>query len=105
MSHLLRHGHIEAKAVPQTPVFEAAVLFSQTEAILPAPESAHAIRAAIDEALLAKAEGKPRNILFCLSGHGHVDMGAYEAFLSGKLQDYEYPDEAIHQAMENLPKV
>jgi tryptophan synthase beta chain len=105
MSHLLRHGLLEARAVPQIPVFESAILFTQTEGILPAPESSHAIRAAIDEALAAKAEGKPRNILFCLSGHGHFDMGSYEAYLSGKLQDYEYPDEAVHQAMENLPKV
>ncbi len=105
LSHLVKHGIVEARAVLQTPVFEAALLFARTEAIIPAPESAHAIRAAIDEALVAKEEGKQRNILFCLSGHGHFDMGSYEAYLSGKLQDYEYPDEAVHKAMENLPKV
>ncbi len=105
LSHLVNHGWIEAKAVNQLPVFEAALLFARTEAILPAPESSHAIRAAIDEALEAREEGKPRVVLFCLSGHGHFDMGAYDAYLSGKLQDFEYPTEAIRQAMESLPKL
>ena len=99
LSHLVRLGHIEAKSYSQLPVFEAAVQFARTEAILPAPESAHAIRAAVDEALAAKEEGKPRVILFCLSGHGHFDLSAYEDYLSGKLQDYEYPGKAIEEAM------
>jgi tryptophan synthase beta chain len=94
MSHLLHHGYIEAKSVTQVPVFEAAVQFAQTEGILPAPESSHAIRAAVDEALLAKEEGRQRNILFCLSGHGHFDLASYDTYLSGQLQDYEYPGPA-----------
>jgi len=103
MSHLLKHGILEARAYRQNPVFEAAVQFAQTEGILPAPESAHAIRAAVDEALAAREEGRPRVILFNLSGHGHFDMGAYENYLSGKLQDYEHPGADIAKAMEALP--
>ena len=103
MSHLLKHGLLEARAYRQNPVFEAAVQFAQTEGILPAPESAHAIRAAVDEALAAREEGRPRVILFNLSGHGHFDMGAYENYLSGKLQDYEHPGADIAKAMEALP--
>jgi tryptophan synthase beta chain len=91
LSHLLQLGYIEAKAVNQIPVFEAAVQFARTEGILPAPESSHAIRAAVDEALAAREEGKPRVILFGLSGHGHFDLGSYESFFTGKLQDYAYP--------------
>jgi tryptophan synthase beta chain len=90
LSHLLQLGYIEARSVNQLPVFEAAVKFARTEGILPAPESSHAIRAAVDEALAAREEGKPRVILFCLSGHGHFDLGSYESFLAGKLRDYEY---------------
>src|SRR5579885_1575086 len=103
LSHLLKHGWLEAKAYKQTPVFEAAVQFAQTEGILPAPESAHAIRAAMDEALAAKEEGRPRVILFCLSGHGHFDMSAYDNYLSGKLQDYEHPGKEIDEAMAAIP--
>jgi tryptophan synthase beta chain len=98
-------GLIEAVAVKQLATFEAALLFARAEGIVPAPESAHAIRAAIDEALDAKAKGERRVILFNLSGHGHFDMGAYEAFLGGKLEDYEYPAEAVQAAMQELPKV
>jgi predicted alternative tryptophan synthase beta-subunit len=105
MSHLLKQHLIEAKAVPQLPVFDAAVTFAQTEGIIPAPESAHAIRAAMDEALQAKEEGRSRVILFCLSGHGHFDMGSYDAYFAGRLQDYEYPSEAIAEAMKSLPRV
>jgi tryptophan synthase beta chain len=90
LSHLLHHGWIEAKAYSQVPVFEAALQFARTEGILPAPESSHAIRAAMDEALAAREEGRTRNILFCLSGHGHFDLSAYETYLTGKLQDYAY---------------
>jgi tryptophan synthase beta chain len=87
LSHLVQMGHVEAKAYPQTPVFDAALQFAGTEGILPAPESSHAIRAAVDEALMAREEGKSKVILFCLSGHGHFDLGSYDAYLSGKLQD------------------
>jgi tryptophan synthase beta chain len=98
-------GHIEAIAVPQLATFEAAVTFTRTEGILPAPESAHAIRAAIDEALDAKTKGEKRVILFNLSGHGHFDLTAYEDYLAGELQDYAYPREAVQRALESLPQV
>jgi len=103
-SYLLNRGYLEARAYPQTPVFEAAIQFTQTEGILPAPESAHAIRSAIDEAIAAREEGKPRVILFCLTGHGHFDMAAYDSYLSGRMQDYEYPDEEVAKAIAELPK-
>ena len=77
----------------------------RTEGIVPAPEAAHAIRAAIDEALAAKEEGKPKNILFNLTGHGFLDLGAYDAYLSGKLEDYDHPDEKVKEALTKLPKV
>ena len=98
-------GHIEAIAVQQKTTFEAAIQFARTEGIVPAPESAHGIRAAIDEALDAKAKGEKRVILFNLSGHGHFDLGAYESYLSGKLEDYDYPEEAVKEAMSKLPEV
>ena len=99
LSHLLQQGHIEARAYPQTPVFEAALQFARTEGILPAPESSHAIRAAVDEALMAREEGRGKVILFCLSGHGHFDLASYENYLSGKLQDYEYPGRDVTAAL------
>ena len=102
-SNLLKNGIIEAKAYKQLPVFEAAVQFARVEGILPAPEAAHAIRAVFDEAAAAREEDRPRTILFCLSGHGHFDLAAYEAYLSGKLQDYEHPGAEIAEAMETLP--
>jgi tryptophan synthase beta chain len=105
VSQLVHAGVVEAVAVAQNGCFEAAVLFSQTEGIIPAPESSHAIRGAIDEALKAKEEGKERVILFNLSGHGHVDMAAYDAYFSGQLEDYEYPEEAIKESLQHLPKV
>ncbi|GAB4299856.1 MAG: TrpB-like pyridoxal phosphate-dependent enzyme [Desulfuromonadia bacterium] len=105
VSQLVHEGVVEARAVPQTACFEAAVLFSRCEGIIPAPESSHAIRGAIDEALQAKEEGKERVILFNLSGHGHVDMAAYDAYFSGKLEDYDYPDEAIAESLRKLPPV
>ena len=105
LSALVEAGYIQAIAVPQLGTFEAAVQFTRAEGILPAPESAHAIRAAIDEALDAKMKGEQRVILFNLSGHGHFDLAAYEAYLNGKLQDYEYPAEAVREAMQSLPRV
>src|SRR5512135_2318615 len=98
-------GLIQAIAVKQMAAFEAAVQFARTEGIIPAPESAHAIRAAINEALDAKAKGEKRVILFNLSGHGNFDLGAYEAYLGGKLEDFDYPAEAVKAAMKDLPKV
>ncbi len=105
VSQLLHEGVIEAKAVGQVQCFEAAVQFARAEGIIPAPESSHAIRAAFDEALQAKEEGKEKTILFNLSGHGHVDMAAYDAFFSGSLDNYEYPSEAIQESLAALPKV
>jgi tryptophan synthase beta chain len=98
-------GHIEAQAYAQTGVFEAAVRFSRTEGIIPAPESAHAIQAAIGEARAADAAGEDRVILFNLSGHGHFDLAAYDQYLSGKLQDYAYPEEMVRAAMLSVPRV
>ena len=89
----------------KTPTFEAALQFAQTEGIMPAPESAHAIRAAIDEALDAKKKGEERIILFNLSGHGHFDMASYQQYLAGNLQNYAHPAEAIEKAMADLPQV
>lgn len=105
VSQLYHAGEIEAKSYTQNACFEAAILFSRSEGIVPAPESSHAIRAAIDEAVLAKEEGKEKTILFGLSGHGQLDMGAYDAYLSGALEDYEYPEEKIRAALDRLPKV
>jgi predicted alternative tryptophan synthase beta-subunit len=92
-------------AVPQVATFKAGVLFAKAEGIIPAPESSHAACAAIDEALRCKATGGAKTILFTLSGHGHFDMGAYDRYFSGELEDYDYPDEAIRAALEHLPKV
>ena len=105
LSHLHRLGFIEAVAVPQLATFEAAVQFARCEGVIPAPESAHAIRTAIDEALDAKEKGERRIILFNLSGHGNFDLSAYQAYFNNQLQDYEYPEEAIEAAMQRLPDV
>ncbi len=104
LSALADAGYIEAVAVKQKTTFEAATIFARAEGIIPAPESAHAIRAAIDEALDAKTKGEKRVILFNLSGHGNFDMAAYQAYLSGALEDYEYPEEAVRDAMSRLPQ-
>lgn len=105
VSALYDAKYIEAVAVKQLATFEAAVQFARAEGIIPAPESAHAIRATIDEALDAKEKGEHRVILFNLSGHGNFDMSAYQAYLDGKLEDYSYPEEEVQKAMEHLPKV
>ena len=105
LSALCDAGLIEATAVPQKATFEAAIQFAKAEGIVPAPESAHAIRTAIDEALDAKAKGEKRVILFNLSGHGNFDLGSYEKYLQGELEDYEYPAAAVAAAMADLPQV
>ncbi|MFN3309631.1 MAG: TrpB-like pyridoxal phosphate-dependent enzyme [Anaerolineales bacterium] len=105
VSALYDAGYIDAVAVKQLATFEAALQFARAEGIIPAPESAHAVRAAIDEALDAKEKGEPRVILFNLSGHGNFDMSAYQAYLEGKLEDYSYPEDEVKKAMEHLPKV
>jgi len=105
LSALYDAGLIQAVAVPQNATFEAALLFTRTEGILPAPESAHAIRAAIDEALDAKEKGEKRVILFNLSGHGHFDLASYQMYLSGSLQDYALPAEMKKASLSELPEI
>jgi len=102
---LYDEGVIEARAVPQVATFEAAVQFARAEGILPAPEAAHAVRGAIDEALRCKQEGKRRTIVFNLCGHGFLDLSAYESYLAGKLEDYEYPTAKVEEALRHIPKV
>ncbi|GBD29227.1 Tryptophan synthase beta chain [bacterium HR32] len=99
---LYHQGLVEAVAYPQTAVFAAAVQFARAEGIPPAPESAHAVRFVIDEAVRCREAGESRAILFNLSGHGHFDLAAYEEYLTGRLVDYEYPDAEIERALEGL---
>jgi len=103
--HLHKLGLVEARAVPQVATFEAGVTFARTEGIISAPETNHAIRATIDEALKCKESGESKTILLAHSGHGHFDMAAYESYLSGKLTDYEYPEEKVKEALAHLPGV
>jgi tryptophan synthase beta chain len=105
VSQLYHEKLIEAVAVPQLATFEAGVLFAKTEGIIPAPESNHAIRACIDEALRCKATGEKKTLFFNLSGHGHFDMASYDRYFSGKLEDFNYPEEAIKASLAHLPKV
>lgn len=105
VSKLYHDRYIEARAYGQTAVFEAAIDFARTEGILPAPESAHAIRCAMDEALVCKETGEEKTILFNLSGHGHLDLAAYDNYFSGKIIDFEYPQELIDQSVASLPKI
>ena len=105
VSQLYKEGLIEAIAVPQLATFDAGVQFARTEGIIPAPESSHAIRACIDEALRCKHSGEPKTLFFNLSGHGHFDMASYDAYFAGKLQDYAYPEHEIEAALHRLPKV
>ena len=105
VSLVVKEGLVEARSCFQNPVFEAAVMFANSEAVIPAPESAHAIRVAIDEAIKAREEGKEKIILFNLSGHGLLDLSSYDRYYSGKLENFEYPDENIKKALDDLPKV
>ena len=105
VSQLYHEGIIEAQAPVQKGVFEAAMLFARTEGILPAPESAHAIRGAIDAALECTAAGEDKTILFCLSGHGHFDLTAYDAYLSGKIVDYQYTEEDLAKGLSTVPQI
>ncbi|MDP2871939.1 MAG: TrpB-like pyridoxal phosphate-dependent enzyme [Bacillota bacterium] len=104
LSALVRHGFVEARAVRQLEVFESAVTFARSEGILPAPESAHAVRVAVDLALEARETGASPAILFGLSGHGHFDLGAYESYFAGQLKDYDHPQAEIDRALASLPK-
>ncbi len=102
---LYNEGLIEAVAVPQIATFDAGVQFARAEGIIPAPESCHAIRACIDEALRCKQSGEKKTLFFNLSGHGHFDMASYDKYFAGELVDYEYPAEAVQEALKRLPKV
>jgi tryptophan synthase beta chain len=102
---LYDQGLIEAQAVPQNPVFDAAVQFARTEGIVPAPEAAHAVRVTIDEALRAREAGEETVIAFNLCGHGHFDMSAYDAYVAGQLPDFEYPAAEVERALAELPAV
>jgi len=102
---LVKAGKMRAVAYHQNPCFEAAMLFAQSEGIVPAPESSHAIRAAIDEALKCKESGEVKTILFNLSGHGHFDMTAYDAYINGRLDDLELDQSVIEAAEADIPKV
>jgi len=105
VSALAKAGYIEAVAYHQNPVFEAAVLFARTEGVVPAPETAHAIKAAVDEALRCKESGERRVILLNFSGHGHFDLAAYDAYLAGKLTDTEYSQDQLSASLAELPRV
>ena len=105
LSLLVREGHMEARAFTQNAVFEAAVLFARTQGIIPGPEPAHAIRAAIDEALAAREAGEARVILFNLSGHGHFDMQAYDDYLHGQLPEVEFREEDVEAGLASVPEV
>jgi tryptophan synthase beta chain len=103
--HLHKLGLVEARAEHQVPVFEAGVKFARTEGIITAPEPNHCIKVAIDEALKCKESGESKTILIAHSGHGHFDLAAYDEYLSGRLQDYEYPEEKVKEALAFLPQV
>jgi len=105
VSKLYHDGYIEARAVEQTKIFEAATMFARCEGILPAPESAHALRVAIDEALKCKESGEKKTILFGLSGTGYFDLAAYMSFNSGTMTDYIPTDEDLEKSFATLPKV
>ena len=105
MSQLRENGLIEAVDIPQLETFAAATLFAQAEGIIPAPESSHAIATAIREAKKAKESGESKVILFNLSGHGLIDMAAYDQYISGDLQNYEIPESEIEANVSKLEKL
>ena len=105
VSQLMKDGLMEAVDVQQLETFKAATLFAQSEGIIPAPESAHAIATAIREAEQAKLEGKPRTILFNLSGHGLIDMAAYDMYIAGDLTNYNVSDEELKKNFAEIEKL
>jgi tryptophan synthase beta chain len=105
VSHTIRLGLVEPVSYHQLSCFEAGIMMARCEGVVPAPETMHAIRAVIEEALRCKREGKSETILFNYSGHGHFDMQAYIDYFAGKVRDYEYPDEEIAMALAGLPSV
>ena len=105
VSQLYHDGLIDAVSYGQNAIFDAAVSFARAEGIVPAPESAHAIRAAIDEALLAKESGEEKVILFCLSGHGYFDFTAYDNYFNGNLEDIDYSVKDVEESLKKLPQI
>lgn len=105
VSQLYHEGLVEAVAVPQVATFEAGITFAKAEGIIPAPESNHGIRAMLDEALKCKESGEAKTLFVNVSGHGHFDMGSYDRYFAGELEDYEYPDAAIRESLAHLPQV
>jgi len=105
ISHVANMGLIEAQSYQQRTCFEAGVMFSRAEGIVPAPEATHAIKGVVEEALRCKRENKAETILFCLSGHGHLDMAAYQAYFDGKLVDQTYDEAELAMALSMLPQV
>lgn len=105
VSHIHKLGLCEARAVEQRDTFESAIKFARTEGIIPAPEPSHAIKVLIDEANKCKESGDKKTIVMCLSGHGHFDLGAYEQFLSGKLEADAYSEASVKKALSQLPKI
>jgi tryptophan synthase beta chain len=105
VSQLIKDGYMKGVDIPQLESFQAATLFAQAEGIIPAPESAHAIAAAIREAKKAKEEGVKKTILFNLSGHGLIDMAAYDQYICGDLTNYELPDDVIKSNVDKLEKL
>ena len=102
VSHALQNGDIEARAFHQLECFEAGVQFARTEGIVPAPEANHVIKGAVDEALRCKESGESKSIAFNLSGHGHFDMAAYQAYFAGELERHEFTDEMLQHNMQGL---
>jgi tryptophan synthase beta chain len=105
VSHLYELGLVEAEAIGQLECFSAALTFARAEGIIPAPEPTHALAAAIREANRCKESGETKVILTALCGHGHFDMGAYEAYLAGRLEDFDYPEEKVREALERVPAI
>ncbi|MBU4532334.1 MAG: TrpB-like pyridoxal phosphate-dependent enzyme [Eubacteriales bacterium] len=105
LCHMVAEGYIEPRGVNQTKVFESAMLFAKSEGMVPAPESAHAIAAAIDEAIACREAGEAKTIVFNLSGHGHFDLAAYDVFLSNQMEDFPLPEEDLKRALASLPNV
>ena len=105
VSHLYEQGLIEARAYHQRECFDASIGFARAEGHLVAPETSHAVKTAMDEALACRESGEAKVIAFNASGHGHFDMGSYEKYFAGDLVDYEYPEEKIQEALAQLPPI
>ena len=105
VSQLIKDGLMRGEDIPQLESFDASMLFARTEGIIPAPESGHAIAATIREAIKCKESGEAKVLLFNLSGHGLIDMTAYESYLNGDLQNYSISDEEISNSLKDVPKV